>query len=225
MFDRNVSTTQTNLETALSEINTSVPGTIISYDPATNRAVVKPDLPKRLANDESLDAPQIVEVPLLWTASGGGASTFTMPIKPGDGVMLTFQQRSLEGWLSGNKEMPDDPRQFDLSDCVAIPGCQPSGIAADPNDVVLKFNKAQLRIMPDGTIILGNDKGSMRIDGNTGTITFSNGATGVTVDNQGNIGLVGSTINVSTSERSFVLENHQHTNVRTGVETSGPPLG
>ena len=225
MHNSTIRSIQTMIESSMSEMNTQIPGTIVSYNAETNRAVVKPDLPKRVASDKSLPPPNIVEVPLLWTASGNGSSTLTMPIKPGDGVMLNFQQRSMEGWLSGNKDMPDDPRQFDLSDCVAIPGCQPNGIAADPNDVLLKFNKAQLRIMPDGTIILGNDKGSMRIDGNTGTITFSNGSTGVTVDNQGNIGLVGNTINVSTTERSFVLENHQHTNVRAGVETSGPPQG
>jgi len=221
----NIQSMQTVIESALSEINTSMPVTIVSYDPATNRAVVKPDLPKRIASEESLPAPNIVEVPVVWTASGGGKSSLTMPLKSGDKGVIVVQQRSLEGWLSGNNDMPDDPRQFDLSDSVFIPGCQPTGITGDPNDVVLKFNKAQLRIQPDGTIILGNDKGGLRIDGFTGTITFNNGATGISIDNMGNIGITGNTITVSTTERTFILENHQHTNVQTGSGSSGPPLG
>ena len=206
MYEALTKSFQTMIETALSEINTQIPATVISYDAATNRAVVKPDLPKRVASDESLPAPNIVEVPIVWAASGGGASTLTMPIKPGDGVMLSFQQRSMEGWLSGNKDMPDDPRQFDLSDCVAIPGCQPSGIVADPNDVVLKFNKAELRIKPDGTIVIGNDKG------------------GVTIDGSGNMTLKAQSITVNTPARTFVLENHRHPGVQPGLGTTSTPV-
>ena len=225
MHNSTIRSIQTMIETSMSEMNTQIPGTIVSYDAKTNRAVVKPDLPKRIASDESLPAPNIVEVPIIWASSGGGSSTLTMPIKPGDGVMLSFQQRSMEGWLSGNKDMPDDPRQFDLSDCVAIPGCQPNGIVGHPEDVVLKFNKAQLRIMPDGTIILSNDKGGMTIDGGTGKITFNNGNAGITIDNAGNIGINGQTINITTPEHTFVLETHQHTGVQAGPYNTGQPLG
>src|SRR4249919_1062844 len=112
---------QQAVETMLGDINTQSPGTIVSYDAATNRAIVKPTLPKRLANDEELQSPQIVEVPVVWTSSGGGKAGITFPLQPGYGVMLSFQQRSMEGWLDGKNTMPDDPRQFDLSDCVAIP--------------------------------------------------------------------------------------------------------
>lgn len=206
MYDAIVRSLQTVIESSLSEINTSVPGTVISYNAQTNRAVVRPDLPKRLASDEVLQPPDIVEVPMVWTSSGGGASTFTMPIKPGDGVMLSFQQRSLEGWLSGVKDIPDDPRQFDLSDCVAIPGCQSSGISADPNDVVLKFNKTEVRIKPDGTIVLGNDNGNITIDGS------------------GNMTLNAASIHVVTPARSFVLETHVHTGVQIGLGNTSMPV-
>jgi Phage protein Gp138 N-terminal domain len=210
MFSITLQALQTMIESALSEVNTQLPAKVISYDPKTNRAVVKPSVPKRMADDESSEPPQIVEVPIVWTASGGGISTLTMPIKPGDGVMLSFQQRSLEGWLSGKNDMPDDPRQFDLSDCVAIPGCQASGITADPTDVVLRFDKAEFRMKPDGTIVMGNDKGN------------------VTIDGSGNLTLHVQTIKIETPARNFTLETHGHPqggdSHGDSEQPTGPPI-
>ena len=206
MYEEIVSALQVMVESSISEINTQIPGTIISYDAEKNRAVVKPSLPRRLADDEPLPAPNIVEVPLVWASGSGGKTGLTMPVKPGDGVMLVFQQRSLEGWLDGNNKEPDDPRQFDLSDCVAIPGCASSGIVAHPDDVVLRFDKAEVRIKPDGTIALGNDKG------------------GVTIDLDGNITLKGQSIKVDTPAKTFTLETHQHLNTKSDpTDNSGPP--
>jgi hypothetical protein len=183
---------QLMIESTLGDVNTNMPATIVSYDAARNRAIVKPDLPKRLDSEQPLESPQIVEVPIVWPASGGGNASFTMPLKAGDGVMLSFQQRSLEGWLSGKKTMPDDPRQFDLSDCVAIAGCQPSGTVAHSDNVVLKFGKANVTLMPDGTIVFGNDQGNITIDGG-GTMT-----------------LHAQTIKINTPANSFTLETHRH---------------
>lgn len=197
---------QQTVETMLGDINTQSPGTIVSYDATTNRAIVKPTLPKRLANDEELQSPQIVEVPILWPASGGGKAGFTMPLKPGDGVMLVFQQRSMEGWLDGKNTMPDDPRQFDLSDCVAIPGLQASGISAHSDDVVLKFDKTIVTLKKDGSLVMGNDKG------------------GITIDADGNITLKGQSIKVDTPAKAFTLETHRHEFTKSDpVDNSGQP--
>lgn len=158
-------------ESQLSEVNTMLPGTVVSYDAGRNRAVVRPTLPKALADGLPLDAPTVAEVPILWPASAGGA-VFTMPIRPGDGVMLVFAQRSLEGWLGGNNGAPDDPRRFDLSDAVAIPGLRASGPGADPDAVVLALDGAILRLEPGGTarltvtklVVEGNVEVSGKID-------------------------------------------------------------
>jgi hypothetical protein len=205
-YDSLIIALQQMLESHLSEVNTQIPGTIVSYDPKRNRAVVRPALPRRLASDEPLAPPDIVEVPIVWSSGMGGTTSFTMPVKAGDGVMLAFQQRSLEGWLSGKTDMPDDPRQFDLSDCVALPGCSHSGISADPTDVVLKFNDTELRITPEGTVSLGN----------------ANGA--VTIDKDGNMILKAKSIHVETPAHQFTLETHQHIGVRSGPDVSGTPI-
>jgi hypothetical protein len=206
MFDALVRSFQQMIESSLGDVNTQIPGTIVSYDAANNRAVVRPDLPKRIASGDSLAPPNIVEVPIIWPSSGGGKASFTMPLKAGDGVMLAFQQRSLEGWLSGNKQMPDDPRQFDLSDCVAIAGCSPSGIVAHPDDVLLKSDRSELRMTPDNIVILGNDKGSISMDGD------------------GNVIIAGNSITVLAGGKHFKLEHHQHGGVQTGLGNTSQPV-
>src|SRR4029077_12213620 len=113
MFSDLIESLQTMIESSLSEINTGTPGEVVSYNAATNRAVVRPTLPKKLDNGEVLEAPKIVEVPVQFHSSGGGNASFTFPLKPGDPVTLSYQQRSMEGWLKGSKDAPDDPRQFD----------------------------------------------------------------------------------------------------------------
>lgn len=207
MFDDLTEAIQQMIEKAVSNVNTSLPGKVISYNAATNRAVVKPDLPKSIAVGEPLESPEIIEVPIVWPSSGGGKSSFTMPLQPGDGVLLNFQQRSLENWLDGKMVMPDDPRQHDLSDCVAIAGCAPGGIVAHDKDVVLKFNETQVRITPDDTIILGNSKGN------------------ITIDSSGNMTLKAQSIHIDTPPKKFQLEIHVHMNVRSGIENSGQPIG
>jgi len=206
MINEIVEALQLLLESSLSDINTAAPGTIISYDAARNRAIVRPSLPKALSNDDKLDPPQIVEVPVVWPAIGGGKASFTMPLQPGDGVMLSFQQRSLEGWLDGNMQKPDDPRQFDLSDCVAHPGLSHNGTVAHPTNIVLKFDQSSITLTNDNQIILGNGKGS------------------ITIDASGNITLQGQSVKVSTPAHSFPIETHVHSNTRSDpVQTSGPP--
>ena len=227
-----IRTFQNMIETHVSDnMNTQIPGTIVSYDAAKNRAVVKPSLPKSLASDESLEAPNIVEVPIVWTTSSGGKSGLTMPVKAGDGVMLAFQQRSLEGWLSGNNEKPDDPRQFDLSDCVALIGCAATGVSADPTDTVLKFDGSELRMKPDHTISISNSASSITMDpeGNihikAKSIIIDSGGmeAGVILDGH-NMTLKADTIRVDTPAKDFVLETHKHTGVRSGSETTQEPL-
>jgi hypothetical protein len=155
MSDHLVDAIESGVQSMLGEINTAMPGRIVSYDPATNRAVVQPSLPKMLADGTPLPAPTIAEVPVLWPAIGG--AVFTMPVRPGDEVWLQFSQRSLDQWLGGDDSAPNDPRSFDLSDAVAIPGLRRDLPPVDPDAVVLQMGGAAIRIEPGGLVrIIGN---------------------------------------------------------------------
>jgi hypothetical protein len=208
MSDALVDALQQLIESTRSDINTSVPGTIVSYDPATNRAIVRPSLPRKLANGVELDAPNIVEVPMVFPTSGvsGKQAAITLPVAPGDGVLLSFQQRSIEGWLGGKNTAPDDPRQFDLSDCVATLGLNSSGVIGNATDLVIRMDKAIITIKPDNSI------------------TLSNEGCGITLGSDGTITLRGESIIVDTPARTFPVEVHTHkdTQPRAGSNSGEP---
>ncbi len=204
---------QVMTESSLSEVNTMMPGRIISYDAARNRAIVQPMMPKSLANGEALDPPTIAEVPIAWGMGSGGTAGLTAPIKPGDGVMLHFSQRSLEGWLSGNNTAPDDPRRFDLTDAVAVPGLAASGVSANPTDVELRFGPVKLRMRPDGGAVLETAGGNLTITAD-GVAAF----TGPKVTVSGDVIVTGDVVAGTIS-----LRNHVHLGVQSGAGMSGVP--
>jgi len=93
-----------------------------------------------------------------------------------------------------------------LSDCVAIPGLQASGISAHSDDVVLKFDKTIVTLKKDGSLVMGNDKG------------------GITIDADGNITLKGQSIKVDTPAKAFTLETHRHEFTKSDpADNSGQP--
>ena len=147
----------------LEGIHTSLPGRIESYDYKTQKASVKP-LVKRVYRDGRTESlPVIDAVPVVFPRSGGASLTF--PVKRGDGVLLVFAERALENWLtSGGEQEPGDPRRFDLTDAIAVPGLIPftEGSKAQNNsDVLLTYNGASLKIDDNKKFAMGNDKAEL----------------------------------------------------------------
>jgi hypothetical protein len=85
---------------------------------------------------------------------GGAKAFFTMPLKAGDPVMLTFSERALEDWIGGDEGAPGDPRQFDLSDAFATPLHAHGFDAADTENVKLGYGPMTMKITPEGEIII-----------------------------------------------------------------------
>lgn len=100
------------------EVNVSIPGYVISYDKSTRTAKVRTAI---AFGDEG--CPEIEDVPVVFPCTSEVGLFF--PLKEGDQVLLVLSHSSLEEWLSsgGNEGVtPEDPRSFDLSDAIAIPG-------------------------------------------------------------------------------------------------------
>lgn len=185
------------IDERINEVNTMVPGTLVSYDPATNRAVVKPSIPKRLADGSELAAPQIVSVPVKWAGGAGGALTF--PLKPGDPVELRFSQRSLDNWLSNVDRSADDPRSHDLTDAVCDPGLGPVGISGDQTGVVLRYGSVSIKLTENEIILTTAG----------GTLTLA--ADGIATASQ------------DVKAQTVSLKDHVHINTQPGMGTSGIP--
>lgn len=206
---------------ALSEVYTTMPGVIVVYDGRT--ATVRPALPKLLANGEVLAPPQIVRVPVHWLVGDGAAAMITVPLKPGDPVTLHFSCRSIEGWLSGSDGPPDDPRQFDLTDCFCTPVMRP-GPVADTENVNVSYGAGSMKIAPDGTITFESPhvyvNAPMTVNG---LITYTaglvgGGGEGNTIKISGNVDFSGGTV---THDGKVVDSTHKHGGVTPGGGQSG----
>ncbi len=115
---------------ALAKVHTAIPAKIVSYDAATQRAVVQPAIQGKFRAPGSeevinVELPKIARVPVAFPSAAG--FSITWPLSVGDPVTLIFAERSLDEWLTtGNdSNTAADPRRFDLSDAIAIPGGRP----------------------------------------------------------------------------------------------------
>lgn len=134
----------------MTDMYTTLPGKVVSYDGETVEA--KPAMDKKLSNGESLKPPRIVKVPVCWPTADNAQAIISLPLKPGDNVLLFFSARSIENWLSGNDQAPDDPSQFDLSDAFCTPLLRPGIRKADTENVSIEYKSSWMKIKPGGDI-------------------------------------------------------------------------
>ena len=211
------------IQDELSEVRTCLPGVIQSYDGTC--AVVKPALPKQLANGDVLPAPQIVRVPVCFPVGMGGQAQITVPLAAGDNVILHFSERSLENWLNGSDSAPDDPRQFDLSDCFASPVLRPTASGADPENVSMLFGDGSIKIAPSGEITVNSPR--MTINAPlyfTKGMAGSGDIEGQTMQMNGPMKFVGNAQfdgGSVTHNGKDIGNTHKHSGVQTGGSNTG----
>lgn len=205
------------IDNTLAEINIAIPAKIVSYDASSVRATVKPSIPKKLANGETLMAPQIVSVPVCFPMAdvNGNKAMITLPLKPNDGVLLVFSHRSIENWLSGSSDSPDDPRMFDLSDAFAMPSVNAKSPSADPENLCVMYGTGTIKIAASGDITINAP--STRIIAPQNTIEGNLSVTGK-IDCDSDITAKG-----EVSGKGKKLSTHKHTGVQGGNGTTGGP--
>ena len=108
----------------LADVHTSLPGTVLSYDTATQSAAVKPAVqrstPRREGGWSHKDYPVIPNVRVAWLAAGG--CSLQMPLAKDDAVWLLFSESCWAQYRrTGQVTPPGDERRFDLSYPVALP--------------------------------------------------------------------------------------------------------
>jgi hypothetical protein len=118
------------LDVASSEMFVALPGKVEKYDPVLQKADVKPLIQKPFVfedGDEDLDElPVLTDVPVMFPRGGG--YFLSLPIEPGDNVLLVFCDMSIDSFMvstGGVDTNPVDLRTHDISDAVAIPGFYP----------------------------------------------------------------------------------------------------
>lgn len=117
------------LDARLQQVFGMLPGKVLSYDAATQRATVQPEPGTRDQNGDQVQHPPIPDVLVRWPRGSGG-SAITMPLAAGDRVMLISASASLDRWQQdGTVDAPVEDRRGDLSDVVALAGLYPASQA------------------------------------------------------------------------------------------------
>lgn len=102
------------------EINTTLDGSIVAYDRATQRAKIQPKLERRFG-DKTLKAPVLEEIKIV--QQNGGGFGVHVDLQPGDPVTVHFRQRSVDQSQTDGSDANGAPgRMHDLSDAIAYPG-------------------------------------------------------------------------------------------------------
>lgn len=155
------------IEQRLADVYTTIPGKIAKYDADTQKADVAPMLLRPLRDEDGNDLPSetlpvVPAVPVQFPRADieGGKFFMSWPLKPGDAVTLHVAKWSLDQWEGKELGDPVDPvqfRQFDLSDCIAVPGAYPFKtvlVEADPDNLVIGRDEGgvQLHVLPDDTV-------------------------------------------------------------------------
>lgn len=142
----------------LQDVYTALPGAIESYDAVKGRAKVKPQIQEvQDSTGKYKPLPVVPGVPVIFP--GGAAASLTMPLAKGDTGLLIFTKHALEVWLSrGGDVAPGDPRLFDLTDAVFLPGLRPfsqGSPAEGATALTLKNGDAKVKL-DGGKIAIGN---------------------------------------------------------------------
>ncbi len=131
-------------------LHTAMPGIVVSYSAATNRAQVQPVGSKKVFDGRSLPWPVIYNVPVVFPMGMGGRAGVTFPVQPGDGCLLVFAESQLDDYLSGGDS--DDTRRHDMNDAICVPGLYADSVPSNqsnPSDVCL-FHSGSLVTLNGG---------------------------------------------------------------------------
>ena len=136
-------------EGQLENVYTAMPGTVESFNPATNRASVKPCGNYKATDGRDFPYPVIYNAPVYFPCGMGGKAGMTFPVKQGDGCLIVFSKEQLEDFLSGGKSDSIDPRQHSMNDAIVLPGLYSNAVPASsqhPDDVCLFKGSALLQL-------------------------------------------------------------------------------
>lgn len=148
------------VEGALKDVHTCLPGIIESYDPGTQTASVQPAIKRVFSAQGAVNLPLCVDVPVAFP--GGGDFYMTFPVERGDECILQFSERCIDYWfVNGGVQLPAEYRTHDLSDAFATVGVNslPRKLANVQTDGAELRNRARtvyLKITDDGFVIKGN---------------------------------------------------------------------
>jgi len=222
---------QSRFSAKQAEIQTALPGTIISFNPIEMTCSVQPAIQGIQFSDTGsspINLPVLVDCPVVFPRGGG--CTITFPIKKGDECLIIFSSRCIDGWwqlsgMSGTNITPRpqlEMRMHDLSDGFVIPGpsSQPrvlSSISTTAIEIRSDNRDAVISLNPTSYVIQINTASSVNIT-STGNTNITAPTTAIT----GNLTVSGTIIaNGNITGGGISLDTHVHSDPQGG-NTGGP---
>lgn len=171
------------------EIHTALPGTIVSFDPGSGTAVVRPNGKYMTADRKRIDYPQITGVPVIFPLCQTAGVGIAYPVVKGDSCLVIISEVELDEWRTGAEA--EGSLRFDLTSAICIPGLLEGGgdivsKACNNNAVVISAGDVEIMVSDAGVVITSGNtnmnvsdsgitiKGDLKVDGDilaTGTIT------------------------------------------------------
>lgn len=197
------------------EVNDMMPATVVSYDEASNRAVLRPLVMIGTTGGAKVSRAEVSGIPVY--RFGGGGFFIRFPIKAGDlgwikandrDISLVLQRGGLEDW-------PNTKRLHSFSDAMFFPDAMKNWIVDEKNKDAAVFQSL------DGSACIAvHSGGKITIKGIT---EFEDPATfkaGVNFESGGNFQGEG-----PTHDGVSIGKEHRHDKVQTGTNNSGEVVG
>lgn len=181
----------------IDNVHTALPGEVVSFNPQTNRASVKPFGKYKATDGRQFPYPVIHNAPVYFPCGMGGRAGVSFPVIAGDGCLIIFSMEQMDDFLSEGKTNNIDPRKHSLNDAIVIPGLYSP--AATPN----KTNPNDVCFFKDGALLQLNES---EFRGTVGGTNFRFGGGDLVVN-------------------GISLVHHVHSGVVPGSGNTGQPVG
>ncbi len=189
------------LQNFLRGVDDMIPAKVVSYDDATNRAVIKPLVMLGTTDGQKISRAQLSNIPVF--RFGGGGFFIRFPVKPGDFGWLkaTDRDMSLIMQRGGLEDWPNTLRQHSFSDGMFFPDTLKSWVIDGANADALVIQSL------DGSVCVSLHSGKVKIEAADIEIVGNMSVTGTMTNNGVNIG-----------------STHVHSGVDSGPSNTGGPL-
>ena len=189
------------LQNFLRGVDDMIPAKVVSYDDATNRAVIKPLVMLGTTDGQKISRAQLSNIPVF--RFGGGGFFIRFPVKPGDFGWLkaTDRDMSLIMQRGGLEDWPNTLRQHSFSDGMFFPDTLKSWVIDGANADALVIQSI------DGSVCVSLHSGKVKIEAADIEVVGNMSVTGTMTNNGVNIG-----------------SSHVHSGVQSGTSNTGGPL-
>jgi phage baseplate assembly protein gpV len=224
MTIRNIELLNIIIANKIADMHICMPAKILEYDYTKQKAKVQPALNQKYNDGEVIELPAIYNVPVIHPASGGASITF--PVNINDTVLLVFSEKSLEEWLSNGEQVtPDDPRQNNLTDAIALLGLNPfskTSPAENNEDLLLSYSGSKIRFKNKGSHLLEIESENIEIIGAKEIKLNSSTEVKIVSPTEIKIEAPEIKLNGDVKINNQLYDNHTHTGVTSGPSNTGP---